>query len=277
MNHLFESWHYPGGEIGVRAKSYQNCLINPTNPFLFRIQNSEDLIKLLMYSNAIQNKIYQILIPYLPYARQDRIATLGDPNAVEVVAKILATTGVREFLTLDVHSEKSKIAFLNAGCLLTSISPVKYIKKYLTNIIRADRPVILISPDNGAQKKIKEYAEILNAVDIVYFQKERDPVTGKLNGLFPKSLPNPKSLPRDVSFVVIDDICDGGGTFSGIAAVIKEHFPMHALHLWTTHGIYSKGLNELLTVYQSIGSTNSFIHNLKHPRLFTLEIEGDFQ
>jgi len=274
MDHLFKSWQYPAGEIGVRAESKDGYLIYPPHPLLFRIQSSADLIKLLMYCNAVQGKLHQIFIPYLPYARQDRVATFGDPNAIEVVSKVLATTGVREFLTLDVHSEKSKLAFLNAGCLLTNISPIKYIKRYIRQIIRADRPIVLISPDEGAKRKTEEYADGLDAVDIIYFQKKRDPITGKLDG-FNANFPN--NLANDVSFVVVDDICDGGGTFLGIAAIIKEHFPIHALHLWTTHGIYSKGLNELLTVYQSIGSTNSFIHNLKHPRLFTLEIKGDFQ
>jgi phosphoribosylpyrophosphate synthetase len=44
------------------------------------------------------------------------------------------------------------------------------------------------------------------------------------------------------NFVVIDDICDGGTTFIELAKIL----PKAKLYLFTTYGIYSKGMDVLL-------------------------------
>jgi ribose-phosphate pyrophosphokinase len=56
--------------------------------------------------------------------------------------------------------------------------------------------------------------------------------------------------------VIVDDICDGGGTFVGLAETIGR--PASSMRLWTTHGIYSRGLGALLDAFGMVGSTNSF-------------------
>jgi ribose-phosphate pyrophosphokinase len=76
--------------------------------------------------------------------------------------------------------------------------------------------------------------------------------------------------------VVVDDICDGGGTFLGVAAAMRARYGgALQLHLFTSHGIYSKGAHVLLeSAYQTIGSTDSFSHGIAHSRLYTIPM-GD--
>ena len=41
--------------------------------------------------------------------------------------------------------------------------------------------------------------------------------------------------------LIVDDICDGGGTFSGIAQVLRAN-GAEKIYLCVTHGIFSKGI-----------------------------------
>ncbi|HUF99216.1 MAG TPA: hypothetical protein VMM60_13885, partial [Ilumatobacter sp.] len=64
------------------------------------------------------------------------------------------------------------------------------------------------------------------------------------------------AIPDGATAVVVDDICDGGGTFIGLANAIGH--PKHRMRLWTSHGIYSKPLEPLLERFERIASTDSF-------------------
>lgn len=58
----------------------------------------------------------------------------------------------------------------------------------------------------------------------VICSKVRDPKTGQLSGF---KIENPEVIEKNVNlpFVVIDDLCDGGGTFKGIAQLLGFHYP----------------------------------------------------
>lgn len=58
--------------------------------------------------------------------------------------------------------------------------------------------------------------------------------------------------------MIVDDLCDGGGTFIEIAKILKEEFPERELYLFVAHGIFSKGFIELFKYYKKIFTTNSF-------------------
>lgn len=266
-----KSWKYPGGEVGVRA-------LEVPPRILAHVQSSDDLLRLLLYLQATRLTFdgRVVFIPYLPYARQDRAAVAGDPDALDALARLLGTTTVREFVTLDVHSKHARDRFLEAGCMLTSLSPLPYLERYVDGLVRRERPLVLVAPDAGAREKVTEYALGLarpGGVSIICCAKKRASDTGALSGFEIVSAPD--ALPEHASVVVVDDICDGGGTFLGVAETLRAKYGgALQLHLFTSHGIYSKGLETLLAAYQSLGSTDSFLHGLSHPRLFTLPLEA---
>jgi len=55
----------------------------------------------------------------------------------------------------------------------------------------------------------------------------------------------------------VDDICDGGGTFLGLATALKEK-NAGKLSLIVSHGIFSKGFEELNKSFDTVFTTNSF-------------------
>jgi len=43
----------------------------------------------------------------------------------------------------------------------------------------------------------------------------------------------------------VDDICDGGRTFIESAGLLREAYPEADIHLYVSHGIFSKGTDVL--------------------------------
>jgi ribose-phosphate pyrophosphokinase len=108
----------------------------------------------------------------------------------------------------------------------------------------------LISPDAGALKKIHKVAQFVNAPRVAECMKMRDVKTGNLSSF--------KTIESDFegkTCFIVDDICDGGGTFIGLAALLKSH-NAGKIMLIVSHGIFSKGFE--LALIDAIYTTNSF-------------------
>ncbi len=119
---------------------------------------------------------------------------------------------------------------------------------------------MIICPDAGVSKKIDNFNHpALRANPKVFCSKHRDTVTGALSG-FEAHCGDLEKRPC----VIVDDICDGGGTFLGLAEELK-HKNAGPLYLAVTHGIFSKGLDELLKVFSVIYTTDSFQFTANEP------------
>lgn len=65
----------------------------------------------------------------------------------------------------------------------------------------------------------------------------------------------------------VSDICDGGGTFIGIADAMKDYGL--SLGLYVTHGIFSKGFSDLSARFPMIYSSNSLgYEHREHVKIF---------
>lgn len=73
--------------------------------------------------------------------------------------------------------------------------------------------------------------------------KVRDPKTGQLSGF---KIENPEVIDKESTkpFVVIDDLCDGGGTFKGVAQLQR--------HIYVTHMVNPKGITTLSENYKKV-------------------------
>ena len=69
--------------------------------------------------------------------------------------------------------------------------------------------------------------------------------------------------------IIFDDLCDGGGTFIGAVAPLKEK-GAEFITLAITHGLFSKGVDCLIEGGIShIITTNSYQDQIEHPSLTT--------
>lgn len=207
------------------------------------ITDANNLLLLLQCSNALDNlfaKKKELVIPYLMGARFDRLMQKGDSVDLKVIANLINGCGFEKVYLYDVHSDTSTVLIENS----INISNADLVKQY------QKEDAILICPDAGAVKKVSKYFDLNNNIkDVVYCNKSRDLSNGNITL---KVLEADKCEGKNC--VIIDDLCDGGGTFLAIASQIK---PAH-LTLIVTHGIFSKGFEVFKGTFDEIIVSDSY-------------------
>ncbi|WP_420551440.1 ribose-phosphate diphosphokinase [Tenacibaculum aiptasiae] len=213
-----------------------------------RIQSFNDLGILLLATNALKNmdvKKIKVLLPYFPAARQDRLMQTGEPLSVKVYADIINAQNYESVTIFDPHSEVAP-AVLNNCKVIDNHAFIRQITQQLPD------DLLLISPDGGALKKIYKVAAHLQKYEVIEGSKSRNVRTGELTGfkVYAEDLKGKDCL-------VVDDICDGGGTFLGLAQELKAKNAGN-LYLAVSHGIFSRGFEDLEKVFTKIYTTDSF-------------------
>jgi ribose-phosphate pyrophosphokinase len=265
---------FPGGESMIRLEIpptlYEECIVNANVTLNFR--DNGDLFDLMLLVDAIRREIYNPLrlsltMPYLPYARQDRVCNSGESLSVRVVADLINSLTFDSVLVFDAHSDASMIALNNARNV-----PMHICAHRLATQLESKRDnIILVSPDVGAMKKVQAFAKYHKFPQVICAEKQRDTLTGEIKGItIPDSFDGLVDVPDDgVEFLVLDDICDGGRTFVELAKALNDTYkaPTDRLSLYVTHGIFSKGVSELYEYYDDI-----YTHNLMNEEIREEEV-----
>ncbi|MEN8927971.1 MAG: ribose-phosphate diphosphokinase [Flavobacteriales bacterium] len=241
-----ETFTFSGGEPHIKITEDLSQVNEVT--ITQRIQSFNDVGFILLAVNALRNQLVEkinLFIPYFPAARQDRLMVAGEPLSVKVYAELINNMNLNKVTIYDPHSEVAP-ALLN-NCVV--IENYSFIKK-VTESLSSD--LLLVSPDGGALKKIYKVAAYLKDYEVVEGSKSRDVKTGKLSGfkVYTEDLKGKDCL-------IVDDICDGGGTFLGLAKELKAK-NAGKLYLAVSHGIFSKGFEELSKAYDKVFTTDSF-------------------
>jgi len=163
-------------------------------------------------------------LPYLPFARQDKIVSNTATFAFWPFVDLLNSLCFSEVKVYDPHNVNLTKQLIDR----VEITMPKH--QSLLSKLKA-KPVY---PDKGAAERY----EVVTRSTVI-FDKDRDPLTGNIKGV---KLIKGKIEPR--TYLIIDDICDGGRTFIEVA---KELYRLGAkeVHLYVSHGIFSKGLEPL--------------------------------
>lgn len=236
---------FAGGEF--HAKIGDRSGMNSVHIFA-KIRSWNDFGKLLVVVDAFrrQRVVVYLFMPYLPAARQDRCQD-GTALTSAIYAHALQT--VSHLTYVDVHSLAAQIVYGDEYYhkAMTEM-PFNFVKELITT-----RPVAVLAPDKGAVGRAAKIAELIGSeIPVFNCTKEREFETGKLLRFeVPDDIPVGKVL-------IADDICDGGGTFLGIASELLKRNQGHTLDLYVSHGIFSQGLDKLLAVFNTIYTTNSW-------------------
>lgn len=220
---------------------------------LAKIHCSDDLMDLLLLQNALNHhyneKVFLDLeIPYMPYARQDRVCATGQAFSLQVMSQLLNMMHINSLSTWDCHS--------SVGLELTganNIEATEIIKQStkLSNLLKKENSV-LICPDKGAINRCQKIVDTFSMDSMVLCEKIRNPSTGKIT----QTQINSNDLSGKTA-IITDDICDGGYTFIKIAEQLKKHNAQHII-LYVTHGLFSKGLSVFDNLIDEIYTTTSF-------------------
>lgn len=178
-----------------------------------------------------------LYIPYLPYARGDRVFEKGNPNPLAVFMQRLMSLEFDSITVCDIHNKSATDIYHSPK--LTEKTQLNCFKD---SVIRWDfNPKrgrvwdYVIAPDKGSKNKVKTTANWLG-IPVIQADKKRDLTTGRI---IETALSD--ELQEGSRVIIVDDIMDGGGTFIPLAQKLRDQGC--TVDLYVTHLIASKGLD----------------------------------
>lgn len=294
----FENFIFPGGEPHIKIKYNQDLVLSNLSKGLdklsicitTRISSSEDFILLCMAKDAVERTYHpdeiHLFIPYFPGGRQDRDSGTGEPFSVGLYSNLVNNLYFDSVKIFDPHSDVTPAliddVIVEGNENFVSLALRDYYRNFSGEKMESDfqknshkfnnwlrhSGVLLISPDSGSNKKINKLSKFLlesteksstnpTNLSVINCDKKRDVSTGKLSEFKVYS----EDLEGRTCFIV-DDICDGGGTFLGLSKELKKK-NSGKLILIVSHGIFSKGFSELIENFDHIYFTDSFELNIE--------------
>lgn len=238
--HGIETMFFPGGEPHVKLPLFT------TPPLMFaklRTWNDVGFAALVFDALDTQRCGARAFIPYFPGARQDRSNGTA-PLTLSVIRNMFEASA--PLVVFDPHSNE-----------LIEQTGARYFGLEDLTIPLRDRVGGVIAPDKGAMGRASRFRDrFYPGVPLIECSKQRDSQTGRLSHY---ELPK---LPRSGHFIVVDDICDGGGTFNLLADAFRKQVgyntDRYSLELIVSHGIFSKGLDAISQMYSRITTTDSW-------------------
>ena len=226
------------------------------------LRTADAVMQLLLLTDAVRrvmpNVPLHLNMPYVPYARQDRVCNPGEALSAKVFCNLINAQAYASVVIADPHSDV-------VPALLDRVSVVDA-SVMLAEVLRQPafaRGVTLLAPDAGARKRVQQLAKKLDVEHIAFADKVRDTKTGRISGTSVSS-----DLPH-LPILVVDDICDGGRTFVELGKALAE-VSSQPRYLYVTHGIFSKGFEELNLYYQRIFTAYNWNQSSLNDKLTTI-------
>lgn len=221
--------HFLDGEVLVTPKE------SVRGKKVFIIQSTckpvnDRLMELLVCVDAVKRasaKEIAVIVPYYGYARQDRKAAARQPITAKLVADMLMIAGIDRIVTVDLHAQQIQGFFDIATDDLTFIP---LIAKYFENKFNKEDNIVVVSPDHGGTVRARRLAERLEApIAIIDKRRPRANVVEVSNVI---------GDVKDKTCIVVDDICDTGGSLVAGVNLLKE-YGAKEIYTCVTHGVFS--------------------------------------
>ncbi len=233
-----DAYEFANGEIYVRY----NESVRGSDAFVVQSMTepiNRWVMETLLMVDALKRgsaKRITVVVPFYPYARQDKKHRGREPISARLVADMLKTAGADRILTVDLHTAQIQGFFdgpvdhLFALDLLADYVRAKYDGRQMT----------VVSPDSGRVRLAERWTERLGGCPLAFIHKTRD-----------ITRPNEVSVNKVVGdvegrvCVAIDDIIDSGGT---ICKAVDALFDAGAADVIVaaTHGVLSDPATERL-------------------------------
>jgi ribose-phosphate pyrophosphokinase len=184
--------------------------------YVFLIQSTfapaDNLMELLLMIDAAKRaSAHRVVavIPYYGFARQDRKDKPRVAIGSKLIANLLEAAGAHRVITMDLHAPQIQAFFdIPVDHLDSSAIFIPYIEQLkLQNLTFA-------APDVGSTNRVREVASYFNC-EMVICDKHRKRANEIASMVVIGDVTD-----RDV--VLIDDICDTGGTLAKSAGLLKE-------------------------------------------------------
>lgn len=202
---------FPDSEIFVIL----NEVVREQDIFIVQTASSpvnDNIMELLLYLDAFRRASahsISVVMPYFPYARQDRMAKGREAISARVIANLLESMGANRVMFVDIHNPAIQ-GFFNIPVDPLSALPL------LADYFRKPEfeNAAIVSPDVGRAGLAGRYAELLNLPLVVMHKRRKDfshtettHIVGDIKGRRP---------------IVIDDLLAGGSVLRQIDALYER-------------------------------------------------------
>ena len=192
--------------------------------------------------------MWSLQIYYLMSMRMDRVIDFNTPFTLKVVGGVIRSLGAVSVSVCEPHSNRTAKE-VGSHVMDTIQAHAHFSKDFFNDKIQ------LCFPDEGAnlRYRCKFYLDV-SKTPVLIGEKKRNIETGKIEKIYIKNPEDYKGLP----VMVVDDLCDAGGTFLGIAKSIREIDKDAKLSISVVHMVNRKGIENLSSAYDQVYFTNTY-------------------
>lgn len=198
-------------------------IVQPTCP-----PTDQNLMELLiMIDTFVRSSAARVtaVVPYFGYARSDKKDRPRVPIAAKLVANLITTAGADRILTVDLHAAQIQ-GFFDIPVDHLYAAPV-VVEYFTANPIEN---LIVVAPDTGGAERARAYAKRLNA-GLALCDKRREQANVA-------EVMNVVGDVRGKNCLIIDDMCDTGGTITKVAEALNKA-GAHDIYAFFTHAVLS--------------------------------------
>ena len=233
-----QAYDFANGEIFVRFDESvrgSDAFVLQAHPAPLNKWLMEQLLMIDALKRGSAKRITAIM-PFYPYARQDKKHRGREPISARLVADLLKTAGADRIVSVDLHTDQIQGFF---------DGPVDHMRgqSLLTNYIRAHsttEDIADASTASGSVRGAQKWAQTLGGAPLAFIHKTRDPrvpnqvvsnrVVGEVDGK---------------TCVLTDDMIDTGGTIAGAVKLLRQDGAKDVI-IAATHGVLSDPAAERL-------------------------------
>jgi ribose-phosphate pyrophosphokinase len=252
----FTNGMFPSGcELNIRIPedSFASPTFDGRVTVTVQVSSSDDIMKIMLMADALKRirsvKEISLVMPFVPYARQDHIVAHGEALSLTVIASMINSCGFDEVVVFDPHSDVAT-ALINNVRMVSNLSLVQ-------KVLEGKSDYWIASPDAGAYKKIGKLADQLGYdKQIISCGKTRDPNPANKGKILGMNVPKIDLGGKDV--YIIDDIVEGGRTFITLAKELRKQ-NVGKVYLIVSHGVFSQGDAEMKEHLDGVFTTDSYV------------------
>jgi ribose-phosphate pyrophosphokinase len=233
-----DAYDFASGEIFVRFNEsvrgsdafVVQSMVQPVNKWLMEALIMVDALK------RGSAKRITVVLPFYPYARQDKKHRGREPISARLVADLFKTAGANRILTVDLHTAQIQGFFdgpvdhLFAMDTLASYVESRY----------AGRPMTVVAPDSGRVRVAERWTDRLGGCPLAFIHKTRDPL--KPNHVVANRVVGDV---EDRVCLIVDDMIDTGSTILRAADILRESGAADVI-VAATHAVLSDPATERL-------------------------------
>ena len=225
------AYDFANGEIFVRFEEsvrgsdafVVQSITAPVNTWIM-----ESLLMVDALKRASAKRI-SVVLPFYPYARQDKKHRGREPISARLIADLLKTAGADRIMTVDLHTAQIQ-GFFDGP--VDHLFALPLLASHVEDKWGAGDDVVVVSPDAGRVRVAERWTDRLQC-GLAIIHKRRDP-----------NVPNEVKVGevvgqvRGKTCILVDDMIDTGGTITKAADLLFDNGATDVI-VTATHGVLS--------------------------------------